>query len=437
MSINGKKFWLGFIVFAAASSWAATGHADDRPWRVEKATGEVWVAKSDNQKVSLGTDTDLTVGDSIRTGRNGRVLLVRGEERIVISPNSAIGIPAEGKDGFPTTITQQAGTIFLEVEKKNVQHFEVETPYLAAVVKGTQFKVSVNRFGAKVDVVRGQVQVADFKSGDNVLVLPGQAANVKASGQGGLSLTGKGNLNSIEHGAPRVSSVQALVVPKRGLGAPANATKLREVSRDAKAAFAKDTFADEPASRSMKSRVGSPLGEVKPVNNVTGGQANSGKKNAGGMSGISNQATSENPNSEAGGLIENNALLRGTVGTAVGNGGGAAGNAAGVIGSSGGAVGNAGGVVGTAGGVVSNAGGVLGNTVSGTGAAVGNVVGGTLGGVGGTVAGVGGTVSNLGTTVSNVGLGSVGGTVGNVVSGAGGTVSNLGGVLGVLGGKKN
>ena len=71
------------------------------------------------------------------TGGNGRVLLIRGQETILVAPNSVISVPAEKKDGMQTTILQQAGSIVLEVEKQNVQHFEVETPYLAAVVKGT------------------------------------------------------------------------------------------------------------------------------------------------------------------------------------------------------------------------------------------------------------------------------------------------------------
>jgi len=65
-------------------------HADERAWRVEKSTGQVWVSHGAVQPVSLGAETDLTAGDKIRTGRNGRVLLVRGAERILISPNSAI-----------------------------------------------------------------------------------------------------------------------------------------------------------------------------------------------------------------------------------------------------------------------------------------------------------------------------------------------------------
>jgi ferric-dicitrate binding protein FerR (iron transport regulator) len=93
------------------------------------------------------------------------VLLVRGEETILVAPNSVIGLPTENKDGLSTTIVQQAGSILLEVEKRNVKHFEVETPYLAAVVKGTQFRVSVNAASTSIEVIRGQVEVADFRSG--------------------------------------------------------------------------------------------------------------------------------------------------------------------------------------------------------------------------------------------------------------------------------
>ena len=138
----------------------------------------------------------LKPGDTIRTGRNGRVLLVRGEETILIAPNSVIGLPTEKKDGLSTTILQQAGSILLEVEKRNVKHFEVETPYLAAVVKGTQFSVTVNAGNTRVDVSRGQVEVADFKSGQIAQVMPGQAATSFANGKSGLSLSGIGHLQS-------------------------------------------------------------------------------------------------------------------------------------------------------------------------------------------------------------------------------------------------
>ncbi|MGY4378106.1 hypothetical protein ACVWZ3_005745 [Bradyrhizobium sp. i1.3.6] len=206
---------LGTASFASA--------ADDGVWSVSKSSGEVWLAANGAQPVSLTQEGTLRAGDTIRTGRNGRVLLVRGEESILISPNSVVGLPAEKKEGLSTTIIQQAGSILLEVEKRNVKHFEVETPYLAAVVKGTQFSVTVNASSTKVGVLRGQVEVSDFKSGQIAQVMPGQAATSFEHGKPGLSLSGAGTFNPIEHGKPRASTIERVPVPKSGLSAPRNA----------------------------------------------------------------------------------------------------------------------------------------------------------------------------------------------------------------------
>lgn len=44
---------------------------------------------------------------------------------------------------------------------ENVQHFAVQTPFLAAVVKGTKFTVVSSKTGAEVAVQRGNVEVED------------------------------------------------------------------------------------------------------------------------------------------------------------------------------------------------------------------------------------------------------------------------------------
>ena len=207
------------LVLAASSACAA----EDGVWSVSKSSGEVWIATTGAEQVSLKQEEVLKPGDTIRTGRNGRVLLVRGEETILISPNSVIGLPTEKKEGLSTTIVQQAGSILLEVEKRNVKHFEVETPYLAAVVKGTQFSVTISAASTSVDVRRGQVEVSDFKSGQIAQVMPGQVATAFAHGKPGLSLSGSGILNPIEQGKPRASSIERVPVPKSGLSTPHNA----------------------------------------------------------------------------------------------------------------------------------------------------------------------------------------------------------------------
>jgi len=205
------------LLWSLASSALA---AENDTWSVSKSSGDVWVTTSSADPVSLKQEDVLKPGDTIRTGRNGRVLLARGEETILIAPNSVIGLPTEKKDGLSTTILQQAGSILLDVEKRNVKHFEVETPYLAAVVKGTQFAVTVNAASTSVEVRRGQVEVSDFKSGQIAQVMPGQIATALARGKPGLSLSGTGQFRPIEHGQPRASSIERIPIPRSGLSAP-------------------------------------------------------------------------------------------------------------------------------------------------------------------------------------------------------------------------
>lgn len=268
------------LILGTASGASA---ADDGIWSVSKSSGDVWLSADGAQPVSLSQEGTLKPGDTIRTGRNGRVLLVRGEETILISPNSVVGLPAEKKEGLSTTIIQQAGAILLEVEKRNVKHFEVETPYLAAVVKGTQFSVTVGAGSTKVGVLRGQVEVSDFKTGQIAQVLQGQAATAFAHGKPGLSLSGTGTFNPIEHGKPRASTIERVPVPKSGLSAPRNAASghaihaLAPIDKVTKVPGAPKQSHQASGAHAPKAgvvRISSSLGEVKlNVHRVTNGLA--------------------------------------------------------------------------------------------------------------------------------------------------------------------
>ncbi|TQF31745.1 FecR family protein [Bradyrhizobium sp. UNPA324] len=258
-------------VVAALTLGTASGAfaAEDGVWSISKATGEVWVATDGAQQVSLNQEETLKPGNTIRTGRNGRVLLVRGEETILISPNSVVGLPAEKKEGLSTTIIQQAGSILLEVEKRNVKHFEVETPYLAAVVKGTRFSVTVGAGTTKVGVLRGQVEVSDFKTGQIAQVMKGQAATVSEHGKPGLRLSGAGTFNPIEHGKPRAPTIERVPVPKSGLSAPRNAASghtihaLGPIDKAAGAPKPSHQAAGGHVSKAGAVRISNSLGEVK------------------------------------------------------------------------------------------------------------------------------------------------------------------------------
>jgi hypothetical protein len=251
-----------FVMAKGSIAFAADGDT----WTVSRFSGEVWLAGSGVQQASLKQEDVLKPGDTVRTGRNGRVLLKRGEEVIMLAPNSVVGIPAEKKEGLSTTIVQQAGSILLDVEKRNVKHFEVETPYLAAVVKGTQFRVTVNAGKTTVDVIRGQVQVADFKSGQIAQVMAGQHATAFANGKAGLSLGGTGTFAPIEQGKPRAPSVERVPVPRNGLTAPRHATNGQNISAGRHAVA-------HSAGHGV-TRISSSIGEVRlNVHRVTHGLA--------------------------------------------------------------------------------------------------------------------------------------------------------------------
>lgn len=225
MRINVRASILSYAAVALALFGAGSAMADDKSWTIAKASGDVWVMSEGAQQVALTSDTEIKHGDELRTGKTGRVLLTRGEETILVSPNTVLTLPKEGATGPETRILQKSGEIVLKVEKKNSPHFEVATPYLAALVKGTQFRVTVGAKGSHVDVLEGKVQVSDHKSGKFALVLPGQSAKVASFGNGGLKLSGQGQLSPIETGKPIAPGFGRVPVPKSGLKAPQSAGK--------------------------------------------------------------------------------------------------------------------------------------------------------------------------------------------------------------------
>jgi hypothetical protein len=131
------------------------------------------------QWVPLERGATVLDGQSVRTGADGRVDLTRGAEVIQLSAGTQIEVH-EGA-GKVTSIEMSFGMITAEVERRNVQHFSVQTPYLAAIVKGTIFRVTVGQGSAQVEVERGSVQVQDTLNDLVVDIVQGQEAQVSQS----------------------------------------------------------------------------------------------------------------------------------------------------------------------------------------------------------------------------------------------------------------
>ena len=115
----------------------------------------------------------LKIGDVIATGEKSRAVLVRGQEFVVVSPNSRLRISAPKQSGGIVQFFEEIGNVLFRIDKKATPHFGVATPYLAAVVKGTTFSVTVSESGTAVQVTEGAVQVSTLDGGATQLLSPG------------------------------------------------------------------------------------------------------------------------------------------------------------------------------------------------------------------------------------------------------------------------
>ena len=205
-----------------------SAYAQDAAWHVGKSWGDFWI----NAQVVPGNgNPTFGPGDNIRTGQNGGVVLVRGKESILISPNTEVAISKNSDDEMSTTINQRTGSITLEVEPSDMKHFEVETPYLAAVAKGSNLRVVVEDNYARVHAFRGQVEVSDFRTGQRVLIMKGQTAKTSIHAVAGLSLSGAGEFAEILQVTPRYSRVTPLTLSPIASSTAVQAPTAEQTSR--------------------------------------------------------------------------------------------------------------------------------------------------------------------------------------------------------------
>jgi len=165
--------------------------ADD--WLVIKLRGTV-------EQLVDTTWTALQRGDSVpddrtvRTGPDGHVDLQRGQEVVTLGASTQVQIHDKTDQRF-TTVQQDFGTVEVEAQVQNAPHFEVDTQFLAAVVKGTHFVVTSSDLGASVTVDRGFVAVQSKASKRSTTVTVGQTASIAPETD--IVLSGTGTLPAV------------------------------------------------------------------------------------------------------------------------------------------------------------------------------------------------------------------------------------------------
>lgn len=152
---------------------------------------------------------DVVANDRlIRTLFDGHAELQRDREVVTLGSATQIRIQQEAGTGY-TTVLQDFGRVEVDAEARLVKHFEVQTPYLAAVVRGTHFIVTSDDEGASVAVDRGAVAVQSVASERSTTIGVGQTATVRRKAD--LAITGPGPWPPIrDPGVNRTRIVAAL-----------------------------------------------------------------------------------------------------------------------------------------------------------------------------------------------------------------------------------
>ena len=206
-------------LFAAS---AVAAYADD--WTAVRLRGVV-LQLVDGTWQQVHRHDVVPDGNLIRTLPSGYADFARGAETVSVGPQTEIMISDKGGAKPFTTVRQDFGSVTVDAEVENVQHFAVQTAYLAAVVKGTHFTVISDNKGASVSVQRGHVEVDDKANKTHVTISIGQSARTGTDTGNSLDVSGEGDLPVVLSADDLPESVTDLQATADQLAAEAKAAE--------------------------------------------------------------------------------------------------------------------------------------------------------------------------------------------------------------------
>lgn len=355
-----RALWIACLsLLLPAAAIAAPDEIEDSDyWRVVEIDGQARMlagVNSWNQEQALSEGDVVGPYQSVATDAQSTVILIRGEDIIVVHAATTISLPAPEAAHSETQIEQTDGTAFYAVDPRPNPQFAVQTEHLVAGVKGTEFNLAED--GARLQVLHGVVGTHDLASGDSADVTAGQGTRGTGSGTNGFTTA---MLSESELAALRAQSAM--------IDANRNAWQSR-------------------AGALLEAEGQATVRSLTDANGVSNGQSGSA---AGGGS-----VTASSGNALAG-LETDLGAVSSSLGASVGAAGGMLGQSLSAIG---GALGDS----------------LSGNTVGGVTESLGNTLGGIGSGLGGAVGGLGSNLSggssgsgSSGNTSSSSGQGSSG-----------------------------
>lgn len=198
-------------------------------WTLVQAEGDVQIQPVGGGWSPVALSSAVRAGSVLRTGENGRAMLESDGDRIFVSPNSRLELPAGEPSGAATHVRQSLGTMLYDIFTRYdfatpaAERFRVDTPYLAAVIKGTVFTVTVGAEGAAVRVIKGVVQVTSADGAHGAMVYPGETATVPPRADGDVTILGRQASATPGGGTELTQDTDAAIQTDGSLGAGATA----------------------------------------------------------------------------------------------------------------------------------------------------------------------------------------------------------------------
>ena len=183
------------LLFACSVLAFAAGSAQAAAWRLVEVNGTVRITVPGAEAAPARLNQTVPTGSSITTTLGARASLDNGLQQIVVGPNSRMTV-APDAGGF-TRVMQDLGAVMFKVDKQKSPHFRVDTPLLAAIVKGTTFTVVVGPMSDSVNVAEGLVEV-------------------RSNGSDIGSDVGAGSSGAVSRDAPQSVQVTGTVTPTAG-----------------------------------------------------------------------------------------------------------------------------------------------------------------------------------------------------------------------------
>ena len=147
----------------------------------------------------------LELPASLRTGNDGSADLRQGETTIAVGPDTQLDFPVAAVSGGPVDrVSQAIGNAYYKVGPQGARRLRVETPYLVAVIKGTQFNVAVTADSSTISLHEGRLEILATEENIPAIELNAGEVAVRKSGEKTIRVLKINGSGATSNASPRV-----------------------------------------------------------------------------------------------------------------------------------------------------------------------------------------------------------------------------------------